>query len=164
MLTQLRKSIYFSFSSNDDTFPISEIETVGTLYQKDRDRYHLVLVEPLVTEWNDITQLQHTSSVTSVPTPRLLWLEFSPYRVTLTMQGNGHLSYRHIFEPGVFGVSRFWLQDESFPPGGQLRLRNFTRLLHLKGNPLPRLLLLEYELWSEQLKLGEFCLNLEIQD
>jgi hypothetical protein len=78
------------------------------------------------------------------------------------MQGNGQFSYRHLFEPSVYGVSRFWLQDNELRFGRQMRFRNFTRNLHVKGSPLPRFLLLEYELWSEQLKLGDYLLNLEI--
>lgn len=146
-----------------DQLVASEIETVGTLYQKDCDRFHLVLTEPLVKDWQDCPNIQDFSNSIAVPTPRLLWLEFSPYRVAITMQGNGPFSYRHLFEPGVYGLSRYWLHNDALIPDGQFRLRNFTRNLHLKGSPLPRFLLLEYELWSEQLLLGQYMLNLEIQ-
>lgn len=161
MLTQLRRPVCLSLSSADSLF-ISEIETVATLYQKDCDRYHLVLTEPLVTEDKSLFPDLNVSSATSVPTPRLLWLEFSPYRVTLTMQGNGQYSFRHSFEPGVYGTSRFWLQDESLEPHTHMLLRNFTRILHMKGSPLPRFLVLEYELWAHHLKLGEYRMDLEI--
>lgn len=161
MLTQLRRPVCLSLSSADTAF-ISEIETVGTLYQKDCDRYHLVLTEPLVTENHELFPFTVPSHTTAVPTPRLLWIEFSPYRVALTMQGNGQYSFRHAFEPGVYGTSRFWLQDDHLDLGAQMRLRNFTRFLHLKGNPLPRFLILEYELWAANLRLGEYRLDLEV--
>ncbi|EKQ71202.1 hypothetical protein OsccyDRAFT_0054 [Leptolyngbyaceae cyanobacterium JSC-12] len=160
MLTQLRCPIRLSFSSTDGLIT-SDVETVGTLYQKDCDRYHLLLTEPLVTEWNLLFQAFDLST-TVIPTPRLLWFEFSPYRVAITMQGNGQFSYRHLFAPGVFGTTRYWLQA-SANPSEQFCLRNFTRNLHVKGNPLPCYLLLEYELWADQLKLGDYTLSLDIQ-
>lgn len=161
MLTQLRCPIRLSLSSADELI-VSDIETVGTLYQKDSDRYHLVLTEPLVTEWNLLFHTYDISTVVTVPTPRLLWFEFSSYRIAMTMQGNGQFSYRHLFEPGVFGITRYWLQ-ESNSPSEEIRLRNFTRNLHVKGNPLPCYVLLEYELWAQQLKLGDYTLSFEIQ-
>ena len=163
MLTQLRRPIHLSFSA--DGLLISELETVGTLYQRDRDRYHLVLTEPLVMDWEMRSQIVEsaisTLVATAIPTPRLLWIEFSPYRVTMTMQGNGQFSYRHLFEPGVLGLSRYFLQDD-LQPNREFRLRNFTRNLHMKGNPLPSYLLLEYELRCDRLQLGQYTLSLEI--
>lgn len=163
MLTQLRRPIHLSFSA--DGLLISELETVGTLYQRDRDRYHLVLTEPLVMDWEMRSQVGEsaisTLVATAIPTPRLLWIEFSPYRVTMTMQGNGQFSYRHLFEPGVLGLSRYFLQDD-LQPNREFRLRNFTRNLHMKGNPLPSYLLLEYELRCDRLQLGQYTLSLEI--
>ena len=163
MLTQLRRPIHLSFSA--DGLLISELETVGTLYQRDRDRYHLVLTEPLVMDWEMRSQVVEsaisTLVATAIPTPRLLWIEFSPYRVTMTMQGNGQFSYRHLFEPGVLGLSRYFLQDD-LQPNREFRLRNFTRNLHMKGNPLPSYLLLEYELRFDRLQLGQYTLSLEI--
>lgn len=165
MLTHYRKPVCLSLSSADLPF-WSGLETMATLYQKDCDRYHLVLTEPVVDE--AITSIAShsiattTSTSTDVPTPRLLWLEFSPYRVTMTMQGNGRFSYRHLFEPNVFGTSHYWLRDEDLGTNGQFRLRNFTRNLHVKGSPLPCYMLLEYELWAGSLSLGQYTLNLEI--
>lgn len=176
MLTQLRCPVRWSFASTDFLLT-SDVETVGTLYQKDGDpcgsggagRFHLVLTEPLVLESDALLQTWHNWEMDDwdsdiIPTPRLLWLEFSPYRVTLTMQGNGQFSYRHWFEPHVFGISRYWLQDSQAHSahGGQMQLRNFTRFLHVKGSPLPRYLRLEYELWAPQLKLGDYSLSVEI--
>ncbi len=159
MLTQLRCPVRFSFSSTDFLI-ISDVETVGTLYQKDCDRFHLVLTEPLVLESDQLQDWADTQSGL-VPTPRLLWLEFSPYRVTFTMQGNGQFSYRHWFEPHVFGISRYWLQDGA-ATNRQVQLRNFTRFLHVKGHPLPRYVMLEYELWCHQLKLGDYSFSVEL--
>lgn len=166
MLTQLRRSIHLSFSSADGLL-VSELETVGTLYQKESDRYHLVLTEPLVMDWETRSQALAASAIstltaTAVPTPRLLWIEFSPYRVTMTMQGNGQFNYRHLFEPGVSGLSRYFLQDDAMHPNREFRLRNFTRNLHVKGNPLPSYLLLEYELRCDRLLLGQYTLSLDI--
>jgi hypothetical protein len=166
MLTQLRRPIYLSFRSADGLL-ISELETVATLYQKENDRYHLVLTEPLVMDWDRRSQELEASAIstlttTTVPTPRLLWIEFSPYRVTITMQGNGQFNYRHLFEPGVLGLSRYFLQDDLHYPHHEFRLRNFTRNLHVKGNPLPSYLLLDYELWCDRLQLGQYTLSLEI--
>jgi hypothetical protein len=160
MLTQLRRPLRLSFGSSDSLI-CTAIETMGTLYQKDQDRFHLVLTEPQVSELGATTTDFNVSTSQAVPTPRLLWLEFSPFRVTITMQGNGQFSYRHLFEPNVFGVSRFWLQNTA-TPSGLFRLRNFTRNLHVKGNPFPRYLLLEYELWAQQLKLGDYEFSVEI--
>ncbi len=168
MLAQLRRSVHLCFSSGDDRV-MAEIETVGTLFQKDAERFHLVLMEPLfrespLAELGGLFPVPASVGTTVATTPRLLWLEFSPYRVALTMQGNGQFSYRHLFEPSVFGVSRFWLHEADMGQTGEFRLRNFTRNLHLKGSPLPRLLLLEYELWAEQMLLGDYSLSLEIHD
>jgi hypothetical protein len=89
-------------------------------------------------------------------------MEISPYRVIMTMQGNGKLSYRHFWEKGVYGVNRYWLQSDSLQGHEGFRLRNYTRSLKLEGRPLPQHLRLEYELWAEQVQLGRYVLNLDI--
>lgn len=158
MLTHYRKPVCLSLVSTD--LPIwSVLETAATLYQKDSDRFHLLLSEPPLKE-------QHIENpatlITESPTAlgRLLWLEISPQRVIMTMQGNGRLSYRHLWENGIYGLSRYWLQNDLSQ--GQVRLRNFTVNLTLEGRPLPEHLRLEYELWSEKVQLGRYILNLEI--
>jgi hypothetical protein len=78
------------------------------------------------------------------------------------MQGNTQVSYRHFWEAGIYGISRYWLPVESLQPQAPLRLRNFTKILTLSGYPLPEHLRLEYELWSEKVQLGSYILNLEI--
>jgi len=78
------------------------------------------------------------------------------------MQGNGRVSYRHFWERGVYGLSRYWLQSETLKASGHMRLRNFTCSLKLVGGTLPESLRLEYELWSEKVQLGCYILHLEI--
>lgn len=166
MLPHHRKSVSLLFTSTD--LPLwSSVETVGTLYQKDTERFDLLLTEP-IGEANSLGSLLSQAAdfdgneVTTLTTPRLLWLELSPYRVTLTMQGSGAFSYRHSWEQGVYGFSRYWLhRDDSHPK--RLFLRNFTRNLVLKGRPLPSFFRVEYELWSETVQLGKYVLSLEIQ-
>jgi hypothetical protein len=80
----------------------------------------------------------------------------------MTMQTSGKLSYRHLWETGVYGISRYWLNNDSSSINGSLRLRNFTRNLILEGRPLPEHLQVEYELWSQKLQLGHYILNLDI--
>jgi hypothetical protein len=81
----------------------------------------------------------------------------------MTMQGGGKLSYRHFWERGVYGVSRYWLQSDELMGYESFRLRNYTRNLYIKGHPLPTNLRLEYELWTETLCLGKYVLSLEIE-
>ncbi|PLZ87327.1 hypothetical protein CEN44_17770 [Fischerella muscicola CCMEE 5323] len=152
MLTHHRKPVCLSLISTD--LPLwSVVETAATLYQKDRDRFHLLLTAPPVTK---------SKEALNPSSPRVLWLEISPYRVTMTMQGNAQLSYRHFWERGVYGITRYWLPNESLQPNQPIRLRNFTRNLTLNGHPLPEHLRLEYELWAGKVQLGCYILNLEI--
>jgi hypothetical protein len=80
----------------------------------------------------------------------------------MTMQGNSKFSYRHLWQKGMYGLSRYYLQGQSESLPNQIRLRNFTRDLTLVGYPLPEFLRLEYELWSEKLRLGNYVLLLKI--
>lgn len=163
MLTHHRKPVSLSLVSTD--MPIwSVVETAATIYQKDRDRFHLLLNEPAIYEKVAPLGAPEVATLPTAAATRLLWLEFSPYRVIMTMQGNGPFSYRHLWERGMYGLSRYWLQGDSFGKNDQIRLRNFTRSLTLTGKPLPELLRLEYELWSEKLQLGRYILNLEIHN
>ncbi|MFN6567579.1 hypothetical protein [Dendronalium sp. ChiSLP03b] len=171
MLTHHRKPVCLSLISTDLPF-WSVVETAGTLYQKDVDRFHLLLTAPpLITcevgssfNCEDEDALTPKMSNAYAPSsPRILWLEISPYRVIMTMQGNGQVSYRHFWEQGVYGVSRYWLPTESLQPNDPIRLRNFTSNLTLNGHSLPEHLRLEYELWAEKVQLGCYILNLEIK-
>lgn len=138
----------------------SVLETAATLYQRDVDRFHLLLTEPLVHDDQPLEE----SAENEPETPRLLWLEISPSRVMMTMQGNGRFSYRHIWERGVYGISRYWLQGEDVNSRNQVRLQNYTRSIDLKRDAaeLPSHLRLEYELWSGRVRMGHYVLNLEI--
>jgi hypothetical protein len=169
MLTHHRKPVCLSLISTD--LPIwSVVETAATLYQKDTDRFHLLLTAPplISCEVGSVVSPEETlpqskSKAYAPNSPRILWLEISPYRVIMTMQGNAQVSYRHFWEQGVYGISRYWLPTESLQPNNPIRLRNFTSSLTLNGHPLPEHLRLEYELWAEKVQLGCYILNLEIK-
>jgi hypothetical protein len=169
MLTHHRKPVCLSLISTDLPF-WSVVETAGTLYQKDTDRFHLLLTAPpLITcavgnSLNSEEKYPQNPSKHQLPSsPRILWLEISPYRVIMTMQGNDQVSYRHFWEQGVYGISRYWLPTESLKSHHPIRLRNFTKTLSLKGQNLPETLRVEYELWAEKVRMGSYILNLEIQ-
>lgn len=154
MLKHRRKPVCLSLISTDLPF-WSVVETSGTVYQKDHERFHLLLTEPLI--W------QHESSeVAGDKSQRLLWLEISPYRVIMTMQAIAQVNYRHYWERGIYGVSRYWLPNDLLQNNEQIRLRNFTRNLTLVGRSFPHHLRVEYELWSEKVQMGHYILSLEI--
>ena len=142
MLVHYHRPVCLSFMSTD--LPIlSTVEAAGTIYQREKQKYHVVVNE--------------------VDNPdKLLWLEISPYRVIMTMQERTKFSYRHFWEQGVYGMSRYWLEANITQDNECLRLRNYTRSLHLTGNLLPETLRIEYELWSDKLKLGHYILHLDI--
>lgn len=155
MLTHHRRPVCLSLISTD--LPIlSTLETAATLYQKDLDRFHLLLHQ------GDPLPDANADGGLFPPTPQLLWLELSPRRVVLTRQGNSQFSYRHFWEQGVYGVSRYWLNEQERHLSDCFRLRNFTRDISLRGTPLPEFLRVEYELWSAQECLGHYVLHLEI--
>ena len=168
MLTHHRKPACLSLVSTD--LPIwSVVETAATLYQKDQERFHVLLSEPTVRGWQPPGEGQEEAndstndSSKDKESPRLLWLEISPYRTIVTMQHQGTYSYRHLLERGMYGISRYWLRSETGTTPNQMRLRNYTRSLTLSGYPFPEHLRLEYELWTGKVRLGRYVLNLEIQ-
>jgi len=163
MLTHHRKTVCLSLMSLD--LPLwSVVEASATLYEKEFQRYHLLLREPPLREKVPVLQTDEAVEARShPPSSRFLWLELSPYRIILTMQTHGKLSYRHYWEKGVFGPTRFWLQDDDPTFCSQMRLRNYTRDLKLEGDPLPERLRVEYELWAAQEFLGHYVLNVDIQ-
>ena len=149
MLANRRNNVYLSFISTD--LPLwNIIEGNASLYQKDFDKFHLLL------EQNNLPQSQPTSS-----TKGLLWLEVSPSRVVLTMQSNGKFSYRHFWERGVYGISRYWFNANLPENCSSFRLRNFTRFLQFDCDPFLKSVQINYELWSSQLKLGSYVLHLD---
>ena len=150
MLANRRNNVYLSLISTD--LPLwNIIEGNASLYQKDFDKFHLLL------EQNNLPQSQPTSS-----TKDLLWLEVSSSRVVLTMQSNGKSSYRHFWERGVYGISRYWFNANLPENSSSFRLRNFTRFLQFDCDPFPKSVQVNYELWSSQLKLGSYVLHLEL--
>ena len=150
MLANRRNNVYLSLISTD--LPLwNIIEGNASLYQKDFDKFHLLL------EQNNLPQSQPTSS-----TKDLLWLEVSSSRVVLTMQSNGKSSYRHFWERGVYGISRYWFNANLPENSSSFRLRNFTRFLQFDCDPFPKSVQVNYELWSSQLKLGSYVLHLDL--
>lgn len=158
-----RKPVCLLLTSTD--LPVwSGIETVGTLEQKDHERFHLLMTEPGVPDREYLVGSHDVTTAPSLTTPRLLWLEFSPYQVALTMQGQGQFGYRHVWRQGLYGSSRYSLQsDTTTPEDGHFQLRNFTRSLTLEARPLPTFLRVEYELWTANMLLGHYVLNLDIR-
>ncbi|NJK38954.1 MAG: hypothetical protein HC825_02595 [Oscillatoriales cyanobacterium RM1_1_9] len=160
MLTHFRKPVSLSLVSID--LPVrSLVETAATVYQKDKEQFHLLLHEPGVLD-QDLDILSPNPSGQRDSKPRLLWLEISPYRAVMTMQGNGQYSYRHLWQKGMYGLSRYYLQHNSVGIPQQFRLRNFTRDLQMTGHPFPTDLRLEYELWCQTVQLGRYVLSLEV--
>ena len=154
MLINRYQTVYLSFISTD--LPVwNVIEASASLYQRDRDRFHLLL---------DRQNLPHSVSDRHKLNRGLFWLEISPYRVILTMQSNNKLSYRHFWEKGIYGVSRYCLNNSPERPSESLRLRNFTRHLKVKQDTYPQSVRIEYEMWSGKLKLGTYILHLDIDN
>lgn len=154
MLTHHRRPICLSLFSTD--LPIcSTIEAAATLYQKDIQRFHLLFYQSETLQGINLQEQPNN-------TEKLLWLEISPTRAILTMQGKDRLAYRHFWEKGVYGISRYWLNGNDGQEGQSFRLRNYTRNLQLEGLPLPKHLRVEYELWSQSVRLGHYVMHLEI--
>ncbi len=156
MLVNRYKNVYLSFISTD--LPVwNIIEATASLYQKDRERFHLLLNQQ---------NSPHTPHGGSEPLGEnqqgLFWLEISPYRVMMTMQSNSQVSYRHFWERGVYGASRYCWNSQLPETSTSMRLRNFTRHLRLEGSPFPKNLQIEYELWSDKVQMGSYVLHLDI--
>ena len=155
MLINRYQTVYLSFISTD--LPVwNVIEASASLYQKDPERFHLLLNQqnlPYSAGNEDGDKFNQG----------LFWLEITPYRVILTMQSNNQLSYRHFWEKGVYGVSRYCLNNNSpEQPSKSLRFRNFTRYLKVEQDTYPQSVRIEYEMWSDKLKLGSYILHLDI--
>jgi hypothetical protein len=136
----------------------STIETKASMWQKDAERFHLLidqqqLPQPIATQAEGKTDVLQWG---------IFWLDISPYQVIMTMQSDGELSYRHFWERGIYGMSKYCLNTESNLPSQSLILRNFTRSLTVNCDPCLRLVQIEYEIWSAQLCLGSYVLQLEI--
>ncbi len=157
MLTHYRIPVCLSLISTD--LPIlSSIETAATIYQKDSQWFHLLVNHsdtPDSVIESDFAPGQKNHS-------QLLWFEISPHRVIMTLQGKGKFAYRHFWEKGIYGVSRYWLNGNNHQETSSFRLRNYTRNLTLQGLSFPEYLRVDYELWSNHLSMGHYVLHLEI--
>jgi hypothetical protein len=166
MFANHRTPVCLSLLSTD--LPIwSTVETTGFISQKAVDRFHLLLErqnspQSLIKETVVDDCLNKGNKSEKNSKKDLLWLEISPCRVIMTVQGNGKLSYRHYWEQGIYGISRYCLNGEPPEPSRSIRLQNFTRSLNLDGCPLPKSLRIEYELWSAKVQMGHYVLNLQI--
>lgn len=155
MLVNRYQTVYLSIISTD--LPIwNVIEASASLYQRDQERFHLLLHQQNLPAFSPFVSQQDKM------TPGLFWLEISPNRVMMTMQSNGKLSYRHFWERGTYGVSRYCLSDYAKEPIKSIRLRNFTRYLRIEMDPYPKSVRLEYEIWSAQVQLGSYVFHLNI--
>lgn len=166
MLVSHRRPVCLSWIAVD--LPIwSTIETAATLYPREQGRLHLLLNQvtfPTSLADLDLNQKQQPQQAPR-PQEGLLWLEISDSRVIMTMQGNGtQVGYRHFWERGIYGNSRYWLHNSQTHENDLLRLRNYTRSIQLEGKDVPSSLRVEYELWSNQMRLGCYLLLLEIQN
>jgi hypothetical protein len=162
MLTQYRKTVSLSLTSID--LPVSSfVETAATLYQKDRNRFHLLLNAPPVNilKSENINDFEQDSTNSSNKTQQW-WLEMTAEQAIMTLQGNGQLSYRHFWQQEAYGRTRYWLPNESSQQNDPIRLHNFTRELTLTGDPFPEHLHIKYELWAGEVQLGSYILNLKI--
>lgn len=156
MLRHINRPVSLSVVGTD--LPIwSQVATAASIYQKDGQLFHLVLKEPSVPQSNSEDNL-------ALPFPfRLIWLEISPSRAIMTMQESQKLSYRHFWAAGVYGISRYRLHEDPCQQPQEFKLRNYTRSLNLQGYPLPEHLSIDYELWTGQLQLGRYVLDLKIE-
>ncbi len=156
MLVNRYQTVHLSFISTD--LPIWKvIEAQATIYQKDEERFHLLLNQQKLPHSIIPTSDQDNSE------QGLFWWDISPYRVMMTMQSNGKLSYRHFWEQGIYGVTRYCLNTDPDQPSQSLRFRNFTRYLKVDTNPFPRNIRIEYEMWSAKVHLGSYILHLDIE-
>jgi hypothetical protein len=156
MLVNRYQTVYLSFISTD--LPIwNVIEATASLYQKDQERFHLLLNQ------QNLPRSISPGIENNQSEQGLFWLDISPYRVIMTMQSNSRLSYRHFWERGVYGISRYCLNTTPDQPSQSIRLRNFTRYLKVENAPWLQNLRIEYEIWSEKLQLGSYILNLDLE-
>ncbi|MGD1903875.1 MAG: hypothetical protein ACFB9N_16730 [Geitlerinemataceae cyanobacterium] len=174
MLTHRRLPASLSVVSLD--LPVrTAFQTFVTLYQRAPQRFHILIDVPPNGFGNDVpgspsgfdrSQREPAPVETS---SRLLWLEVGESRAIFTSQSKTGLSYRHMWERGTYGISRYWLncpdrvrETADAKPRDCMRLRNFTRNFELERSDRPNHLRLEYELWSGRLKLGTYVLDLDI--
>ena len=151
MLTQNRLPVSLSLLSTDLPL-LNTIKTEAVIQQNSPEKFHILLnASDIPCSIADCDLQSHNR--------QLLWLELSPARAIMTVQGIGHFAYRHFWEKGVYGKSQYWLNNDAHP---QFLLRNYTRDFQLTRKRLPHYFRLEYELWAGKLKMGHYALHLEI--
>lgn len=162
MLVNRYQTVYLSFIATD--LPIwNVIEATASLYQTEPDKFYLLLNQQNSNSTQsaaNLTSLEHQDK----SEVGLFWLEITPNRIMLTMQSHNRLSYRHFWEKGTSGVSRYCLTEESDRSSTSLRFRNFTRYLKVEQDPFPSNIRIEYELWSKRIQLGSYILHLDIDN
>ncbi len=163
MITEYR-SVSLSYLSTNLSL-LAHLDTIATVYQRQEDTYHLVLSDVDLVGVDKFSEGKAELSPSTSKSKNLIWLEISPYRVTMTQQNQTQLNYRHFWERGVYGVSRYWLNENIDDQIRQrkMQLRNFTRDLSLTGSSMPDSLRIEYELWTNNLNFGHYILHLEIK-
>lgn len=159
MLVNRYQTVYLSFIATD--LPIwNVIEATAHLYQQEPGKFYLLLHQS--NSNINQTQAEVRFSRHQKPKQELFWLEIAPNQIMLTMQSNSHLSYRHFWEQGASGISRYYLNQKCDRPSQSLRFRNFTRYLKVECDPFPRNIRLEYELWSKKIQLGSYIVHVDI--
>ncbi|BAQ66444.1 hypothetical protein GM3709_3209 [Geminocystis sp. NIES-3709] len=140
------------------------LDAIATLYQRDNGRFHIVLNNVEFSKITDDTNFYFPTEEGEESQKNLIWLEISPFRVIMTQQSKNGVNYRHYWEKGIYGKTRYWLNDneEGEKPSNSIYLHNFTRNFTLKGKSIPESLRIEYELWSNRLNLGHYVLHLEV--
>ncbi|MBE9222890.1 hypothetical protein IQ215_09300 [Cyanobacterium stanieri LEGE 03274] len=161
MLTQHRPVSISYLSTNLNL--LAQLTTIATIYQRQENTFHLVLKN---VDFHGVERNRGNNQASNNPSTHhknLIWLEISPYRVIMTQQHQSQLNYRHFWEKGVYGVSRYWLntKEEKFN-NHKIYLRNYTRNLTMIGGKIPESLRIDYELWTNNLNLGHYILHLEI--
>ena len=150
------QAVSLSFVSTD--LPIwNTIATQAQMFQKDEERFHLLLERQTLPHSPILSSDGATAESQGV-----FWLDISPYRIMMTMQSDGKLSYRHFWERGVYGRSRYCFNTDLSQPGQSIQFQNFTRYLQVENSPFPRSVRIEYELWSAKVRLGSYLMHLEI--
>ena len=158
MLTEHR-SVSLSYLSINLEILV-HLEAIATLYKRENGAFHLVLnnveFSKITDDYNYYFPLENEEENRK----NLIWLEISPFRVIMTQQNKNGLNYRHYWERGIYGKSRYWLNENNH--NQSIYLHNFTRSLDFQGKSHPQSLRVDYELWSNHLNLGHYVLHLEI--
>lgn len=162
MLTDYRSISLCYLSTNLEI--LVHLDAIATLYQKDHHRFHIVLNNVEFSKIKDDSNFYFPTENQEENGKNLIWLEISPFRVIMTQQHKHGVNYRHYWEKGIYGKSRYWLNEngDNDRASDSIYLRNFTRNLTLKGASNPESLRIEYELWSNHLNFGHYVLHLEI--